>query len=199
MLEITITILGLIQGVLAMLNKRINWIVYAIQMALLVAFSWFAHLYGDTLQNFVYFFVCLGGYYMWKKDSPAEKITTGSTFNKVMWLIIIATLTLAGGFTLAATDDPLPYVDSFTTVTTIAGLLLMMAHKLETWIVWFFNDIAYMYQYFNLPDQALYLFCLYIVWTIMAVASFINWYKIYNKQKTKKDDMFVMEVIEGEF
>ena len=182
MLEITITILGLIQGVLAMLNKRINWLVYAVQMALLV-FSWFAHLYGDTLQNFVYFFICIIGWFMWKKDSPAEKITVGTSFNRIMWLIIIATLTLAGGFTLSATDDPLPYVDSFTTVTTIAGLLLMMAHRLETWVIWFFNDIAYMYQYFNLPDQALYLFGLYVIWTIFAVVTFINWMRIYKNEK----------------
>ena len=57
MLEIIITILGIAQGILAMLNKRINWIVYAVQMALLVIFSWYAKLYGDTLQNFVYFFI----------------------------------------------------------------------------------------------------------------------------------------------
>lgn len=188
MLEITITILGLIQGVLAMLNKRINWLVYAVQMALLVVFSWFAHLYGDTLQNFAYFFVCVIGWFMWKKDSPAEKITVGTSFNRIMWLIIIATLTLAGGFTLSATDDPLPYVDSFTTVTTIAGLLLMMAHRLETWVIWFFNDIAYMYQYFNLPDQAIYLFGLYVIWTIFAVATFINWLRIYNKEHPEIDE-----------
>lgn len=188
MLEITITILGLIQGVLAMLNKRINWLVYAVQMVLLVVFSWFAHLYGDTLQNFVYFFICVIGWFMWKKDSPAEKITVGTSFNRIMWLIIIATLTLAGGFTLSATDDPLPYVDSFTTATTIVGLLLMMAHRLETWVIWFFNDIAYMYQYFNLPDQAIYLFGLYVVWTIMAVVTFINWMRIYNKEHPETDE-----------
>ena len=183
MLEISITILGLIQGVLAMLNKRISWLVYAAQMALLVAFSWFAHLYGDTLQNFAYFFVCICGYYMWKKDFPAEKITTCSTLKRLGWLAIIVVLTIFGGHALSATDDPLPYVDSFTTVTTIAALLLMTVHKIETWIVWFFNDIAYMYQYFNLPDQALYLFGLYVVWTIMAVVSFINWYRIYKNEK----------------
>ena len=195
MLEITITILGLIQGVLAMLNKRINWLVYAVQMVLLVVFSWFAHLYGDTLQNFVYFFICVIGWFMWKKDSPAEKITVGTSFNRIMWFIIIATLTLAGGFTLSATDDPLPYVDSFTTATTIVGLLLMMAHRLETWVIWFFNDIAYMYQYFNLPDQAIYLFGLYVVWTIMAVVSFINWYKIYKSEKDIATTVSVTESV----
>lgn len=184
MLEISITILGLIQGVLAMLNKRISWLVYAIQMVLLVSFSWIAHLYGDTLQNFVYFFICLWGYYMWKKDSPAEKITTCTNISRISWILIIAIVTAAGWFALSSTDDPLPFTDSFTTTTTVVALLLMASHKLETWIVWFFNDIAYMYQYFNLPDQALYLFGLYIVWTVMAIVSFINWYRIYKNEKS---------------
>lgn len=199
MLEISITILGLIQGVLAFLNKRISWLVYAVQMALLVVFSWFACLYGDTLQNFVYFFICLYGYYMWKENAPAEKITTCSNLTRFKWLIIMVIATCVGWFSLSATNDPLPFTDSFTTTTTVVGLLLMASHKLETWVVWFFNDIAYMYQYFNLPDQAIYLFCLYIVWTIMAIASFINWYRIYRKQNKKNDDMFAYEVIAGEF
>ena len=56
-----------------------------------------------------------------------------------------------------------------------------------------------MYQYFNLPDQALYLFALYVIWTVLAVATFINWLRIYKNENSKKDDMFVYEVIEGEF
>ena len=181
MLEIIITVIGIVQGILAMLNKRINWLVYALQMILLVVFSWYAKLYGDTIQNSVYFFFCLAGYYSWKADNPADKIITCSWISRIWWLFICIVVWIAGGKALSITDDPLPYVDSFTTVTTIIALILMVEHRLETWIVWFFNDIAYMYQYFSLPDQALYLFGLYVVWTVMAVASFINWYRIYEK------------------
>ena len=183
MIEILIAILGIVQGVLAMLNKRANWIVYAIQMVLLVVFSWNVKLYGDALQNFVYFFICVCGWFMWKRNFGFDKVTVLSWWKRTGWLFITAIVTVAGGVALSMTDDPLPYVDSFTTSTTVVGLLLLMTHRLETWIVWFFNDVAYMYTYFCLPEQALYLFCLYVVWTFMAVLSFINWFKIYKGQK----------------
>ena len=88
-------------------------------------------------------------------------------------------MTAVLGYFLAKTNDPLPYVDAFTTVTTIVALVLMALHKLETWVVWFINDLAYMYQYFNLQEQAIYLFFLYVIWTIMAVISLVKWKRIY--------------------
>ena len=59
----------------------------------------------------------------------------------------------------------------------------MMFHKIETWIVWFINDIMYIYEYYALPNQAFYLIFLYIIWTCLAVGSFFNWLKIYKNEK----------------
>lgn len=179
-IEIIATLLGFAQGILAMLNKRINWIVYAVQMVFLIIFSFYSHLYGDAVQNVVYFFFCIYSYYLWKSEDFA-KITMLSWRARIFVTAIIAVSTFILGAMLETTDDPLPYVDSFTTMTTVIAFVLMMQHRVEAWIVWLFNDIAYMYQYFNLPDQALYLFGLYIVWTILAVLSFINWYRLYKK------------------
>lgn len=177
MIEITITILGLIQGVLAMLNKRSNWIVYAAQMALLVIFSFHVRLYGDMIQSAVYMFVCLFSFWSWKNGSSID--TTHIKFKSAVVITIITLLSTATfGYILSSTDDPLPYIDAFTTVTTVVALLMMSAHKVECWIVWLINDIAYMYQYFNLPNQALYLFGLYCIWTLMAIGSYINWNRI---------------------
>ena len=183
MFEIIATALGLIQGVLAMLNKRSNWLVYATQMVALVFFSYQAKLYGDMWQNIFYFFFCLYSWWEWQKGGFADKIRLLGVSGRFWWVsgIISATLILSG--ILIRTDDPMPITDSFTTVTTVAGLVLMCMRRVEAWIVWLFNDIAYMYQYFNLPNQALYLFGLYVVWTIMAIASFINWLRIYEREK----------------
>ena len=181
MLEIVITIIGIVQGILAMLNKRINWLVYALQMALLVAFSYYNKLYGDTTQNAIYFFICIASWYAWKDGNIAEKIRMMNNTQRVAATVVILVFTFLGWLVLSGTDDPMPWTDSFTTITTFAALALMMYRCVETWVVWFVNDIAYMYQYFNLPDQALYLFGLYIIWTVMAIASFINWYRLYEK------------------
>ena len=175
--EIFITILGLIQGVLALLNKRSNWIIYAVQMAALVIFSYHAHLYGDMVQSAVYMFICLFSFWSWK-NGLAVQTTHISLYSGALITLLTIASTAGIGYALSKTNDPLPYVDAFTTVTTIIALLMMSAHKVECWIVWLVNDIAYMYQYFNLPDQALYLFGLYCIWTLMAVGSYLNWNRI---------------------
>ena len=182
MVEIIVTVLGLIQGVLALLNKRSNWIVYALQMAALVIFSYHARLYGDMVQSAVYLFICLFSFWFWKSDSGVE-VTHISV--KSALIVVAATIlsTAFCGYFLSRTDDPMPYVDAFTTVTTVIAMLMMSAHKIECWIVWLINDIAYMYQYFNLPDQALYLFSLYCIWTLMAIGSYVNWNRIAAKSK----------------
>lgn len=182
MFEIIATVLGLIQGILVMLNKRSNWIVYAAQMVALVIFSYQAKLYGDMWQNVFYFFFCLYSWWAWKEGGFADKIRILSAKSRsALAVCIFFGAALVGGI-LNTTDDPMPFTDAFTTVTTIAGLVLMCMRRIEAWVVWFFNDIAYMYQYFYLPDQALYLFSLYIIWTILAVATFINWLRIYNEE-----------------
>lgn len=183
MFEIIATVLGLIQGVLVMFNKRSNWIVYAAQMVALVIFSYQAKLYGDMWQNVFYFFFCLYSWWMWKEGGHADKIRLLTGKQRVITLVAIVALTYVVGLGLTKTDDPMPLTDSFTTITTIVGLVLMGLRRVEAWVVWFFNDIAYMHQYFCLPDQALYLFGLYIIWTIFAVVTFINWLRIYNENK----------------
>jgi nicotinamide riboside transporter PnuC len=54
----------------------------------------------------------------------------------------------------------------------------MVRKKLDTWVIWFVNDILYVIQYSQLEREAYYLIFLNLVWTIMAIASFINWSKI---------------------
>ena len=183
MFEIIATVLGLIQGVLVMLNKRSNWLVYAAQMVALVIFSYQAKLYGDMWQNAFYFFFCLYSWWIWKEGGFADKIKTLENYQRICGVITIVCLTYILGVKLYETDDPMPFTDAFTTTTALAGLILLSFRCVEAWIVWFFNDVAYMYQYFYLPDQALYLFGLYIIWTIFAVATFINWLRIYKNEK----------------
>ena len=187
MFEIIATVLGLIQGVLVMFNKRSNWLVYAAQMVALVIFSYQAKLYGDMWQNAFYFFFCLYSWFMWGTEK-CSKISLESNQSRLVLLGVIAFFTIAGGLILSRTDDPMPFTDSFTTTTTFLALYLMLLRKVEAWIVWFFNDVAYMYQYFYLPDQALYLFGLYIIWTIFAIATFINWMRLYDKEHPELDE-----------
>ena len=186
-IEIICVILGLAQGVLAYLNKRSNWIVYAAQMAFLAIFSVQNELWGDMVQNVFYLAVCIYSYfYLWSETGGFERISVLTNKSRVIWVLAILIGTLFVGLFLKSTTDPLPFVDAFTTVTTFVALILMSYHKIEAWIVWFVNDVGYIYEYYAIPNQALYLLGLYVVWTVLAVLTFINWVKLYEKQNGQR-------------
>ena len=181
-LEIGATVLGLIQGVLVMLNKRSNWIFYILQMAFLIVFSTINHLYGDVVNNSIYLVMGVIGFILWNRPD-SSKITTAGVKEKVIYTVLIALGTVGVAVLLKNTDDPLPLLDAFTTVSSLVATYYMMKKKLDTWIIWFINDIFYAVEYFILPDQALYLFALNVIWTGMAVASYINWKKLMKEGK----------------
>ena len=181
-LEIGATVLGLIQGVLVMFNKRSNWIFYILQMAFLIVFSTINHLYGDVVNNSIYLVMGVIGFMLWNK-SDTSKITNATIKEKIIYIILIALGTIGVSLILKKTDDPLPYLDAFTTISSLVATYYMMKKKLDTWIIWFINDIFYAIEYFILPDQALYLFALNVIWTIMAVGSYINWKKLMKEGK----------------
>lgn len=177
-LEISATLLGLIQGVLVMLDKRSNWVFYSLQMLFLVAFSFKVRLWGDVIIDSIYFLMGIAGFILWKKGSSVDSITTYSRKARALWTFAAIIATVTAYSVLRGTDNPLPLLDSITSVTSIIATWFMFRHKLEAWIVWFFNDLFYIAEYFMLPDKAIYLICLYVVWTILAVASYVNWRRL---------------------
>lgn len=181
--EIGATILGLIQGVLVMLNKRSNWIFYILQMLFLIVFSVINHLYGDVVNNSIYLVMGIVGFILWNTNKDTNRITKAGIKEKIIYTLIIIGGTFIISIILKHTDDPLPLLDAFTTISSLIATYYMMKRKIDTWIIWFINDIFYAIEYFILPDQALYLFALNIIWTFMAVASYINWNKIMKGQK----------------
>lgn len=180
--EMGATIFGLLQGWLAMINKRCNWIAYVIQMILMVIFSLSVHLYGDAVNSFCYVFVGIIGFIIWNKKSEKD-ISICSSKERIIYLIVMAIGTFLVFIGLKRTDDPLPLIDAFTTVSSIIATYYMMIKKIDTWAIWFVNDIFYCITYWLLPEQAFYLLALNIIWTFMAIGSFINWSKIMSKKK----------------
>ena len=106
---------------------------------------------------------------------------------RVVYSAIIVVSTVIVYFILKNTNDPLPLFDAITTTTSYVATFYMVTKKIDTWILWFINDVLYIIEYWLLPDQALYLMTLNIIWTGMAIGSFITWNKIYKKQKEAKD------------
>ena len=173
--EIGATIFGLIQGLLVMFNRRSNWVFYTIQVIFLIVFSFLNHLFGDILNNFIYLVLGVIGFVTWKNKK--SKITVAPLKEKILYVSIIIGGTISLTSILKNTIDPLPLLDSFTTVTSFVATYYMMKRKIDTWYIWFFNDLFYSIEYFMLPDKALYLLCLNLIWLFMAILSYYEWLK----------------------
>ena len=176
-LEIGATIFGLLQGLLVLLNKRCNWIFYLAQIVCLLVFSYSNKLYGDVLSNSIYLFLGIVGWILWKNEDK-HIITQCSKYERIIYSLIIGLGTITLFLLLKETEDPLPFLDSFTTTSSFVATYYMVRKKLDTWIIWFVNDICYVCQYSLLENQAYYLMALNIVWTVMAIVSFCNWLRI---------------------
>lgn len=179
--EIGATVFGLTQSVLVMLNKRSNWIFYSLQTAFLLAFSLTEHLYGDIANSCVYLTLGVIGFIRWGKTDE-QKISDCNTQERVAYASVILVGTLLLFRFLSKTNDPLPFLDAFTTVSSFVATYYMLIKKTDAWIIWFLNDIAYIVEYWLLPNQAVYLLLLNAVWTVMAVFSFIHWNNLKKNQ-----------------
>lgn len=188
-LEIGAAIFGLIQGFLVMFNKRSNWIAYIIQMLFLILFSLSMNLYGDVVNNSIYFIFGIIGFILWNKNDT-KKITKCGWKERIIYTSLICIFTIIVYSFLKTTDDPLPLLDAFTTVSSLVATYYMITKKIDAWIIWSINDVFYAIEYYILPDQAIYLFLLNVVWCFMAVGSYINWYRIMNKDTENSKKIF---------
>lgn len=176
-IEITATILGVIQGILVMLNRRCNWIFYCLQMIVLLVFSWHVGLYGDMINDVIYIALGICAYCLWGKGAT-RNISLSSVWTIVTYSLTTVVFTVLLYFYLVSTDDPLPLIDTISTTTSFLATVLMVLRRLDCWIIWLINDILYCTEYYMLPNQAVYLLILNAIWCIMAIASFIKWRKM---------------------
>ena len=183
--EIGATVAGLTEGVLIMLNKRVGWVVYIIEVIFTMLFSIFSRLYGDVINNFIYLILGISSLILWspKRISDISKCKARG----VLCYVAISIVGSVGLFMiLKNTDDPLPLLDAVSTCTSFVADYLMMTRKIDTWYVWLFNDIIYCIEYLLLPNQAFYLLTLNILWTVLAIVSLFNWNRIMKEEKCKK-------------
>lgn len=120
----------------------------------------------------------IAGFILWQRGHQVDTISLFSWKERSVWAIIALIAIAATYAGLKGTNNPLPLLDSISSVTSVIATWFMFRHKLEAWVVWLINDLFYIAEYMMLPDKAIYLICLYIIWTFLAAASYINWRRL---------------------
>ena len=191
MLEIVTSIFGLIQSILIMLNKKENWFFYLLNISALMIFSLTAKLYGDVLENSIYLLIGLFGLFNWYSKNISSKIVKNNKIHwmtskeRIIYFIIFIVISLLIYIWLIHTDDPLALLDAVTTGLSFVATITMATKKVDSWIYWLIDDILMAITYFLLPDKALWLMSLNIIWLFLAIATIYSWSRLAKNGKTE--------------
>ncbi len=184
MLEIFTACCGLIQSILILFKRKENWIFYLLNIVTLTVFSFTAKLYGDVVENLVYVIFGLLGLFTWYSINISKKIFGDENKirycnfkERIFYCVMFLGISVGMYMFLKSTDDPSPFLDAITTGMGFTATLMMAFKRVDSWIVWFVDDILMAYVYFTLPDKAIYLMALNIIWVVLALGTFWAWHK----------------------
>lgn len=156
----------------------VNSILYAI-------ISYRATLYGETMLNALYYVpMQFVGFYVWSKHMDQE---TGEVVKKrmrpagfVLMSAVIAAATVLYGLLLKQLGDAMPFVDAFTTVSSIAAMIISVRMYAEQWWIWIAVDVFSVYMWwcdFRQGSDNIATLLMWAVYLGNAVIMLIKWEK----------------------
>jgi nicotinamide mononucleotide transporter len=139
-------------------------------------------LYGNMALQIFFTVICILGWYNWnKEDDNNIKRFKFKDWIIVMPILALISATIALNFTLKSLGTEFSELDASITVLSISAVFLLSYKYLESWIIWILVDILSVILFYlkgiNLISIE------YVLITGIAIYGFINWIKIYGKQK----------------
>lgn len=162
------------------------WPISLVGLVLSMYVFFITHLYLQTLLQIFYLGMTLYGWYNWKYGGENNSVLNISRIKHkkdiLRYLIIgLISIVICGYLFNKYTQDPLPWLDSITTISGIIATYIMAKKIIENWIIWIAIDIILVGMCYY---QKLYIFTfLYSVFIILAVYGFFEWRKDLQKIK----------------
>lgn len=162
----------------AYLFGLVNCVLYAI-------ISFRASLYGETMLNALYYVpMQFVGFAVWRKNMNQD---TGEVVKKRMKPLgfLLMTLAIAGGtvmygFLLKLLGDAMPFVDAFTTVASVAAMIVSIRMFAEQWWIWIAVNVFSVYMWwcdFRGGNDNMATLLMWSVYLINALMMLIRWEK----------------------
>jgi nicotinamide mononucleotide transporter len=142
-------------------------------------------LLGDMIINAYYFIMSIYGWYFWLKGtnntiSPISKVSN-SDIRIVVLLFISSSIIVSLIYTIFDKWEAIvSYIDILTTAIFFAAMWLMAKRKVESWIFWIVGNIISVPLY--LHKGLVFTSIQYFIFTLIAIAGYIKWKELYNKQ-----------------
>lgn len=156
----------------------VNCLLYAI-----IAYK--AKLYGETMLNALYYIpMQFVGFYIWNKHMNKEnhevKKIHMKNKNRILWALAMILGTVIYGFILKALGDAMPFVDSFTTVSSVIAMIVSVKMYAEQWWIWILVDVFSVYMWwcnFVAGSDNLATLLMWVVYLVNAIIMCVKWEK----------------------
>jgi nicotinamide mononucleotide transporter len=156
----------------------VNCVLYAI-------ISYQARLYGETVLNAIYYApMQFYGFYIWSKNMNTEthEVNKRHMTNRGRLLLLLSIIigTVAFGYILKHFGDAMPFVDSFTTVSSVIAMIISIKMFTEQWWVWIAVDVFSVYMWwcdFTSGSDNMATLLMWIVYLGNAIIMCVKWEK----------------------
>jgi len=168
-LEVIAIILGILYTVLYIKGVK-SCIVFGIIGSVIYTFLCFKkQIFAETFLQFMY---VLLGFFLWYNWDNKNGLSISQNQHYLLIGTTILVTFITGYLLKKYTTSKAPYFDSFTTVFSITGTILMVGFVHQTWLYFIVADIVAIYLYYSQGlklSVILYAFYLYL--------SIFAWYK----------------------
>ncbi|MEH6551345.1 MAG: nicotinamide riboside transporter PnuC [Pseudomonadales bacterium] len=175
--EVLAVVLAIAYLVLAMRENILCWYCAFASTAIYTVLFWNVSLLMESALNVYYMAMAVYGWYQWRGGSEqgdGVQITRWSWRSHLTVFALIAVLSLVSGLLLTEQSTAAwPFVDSFTTWSSVIVTFMVARKVLENWLYWIVIDAVSVALYF---ERGLVLTSLLMAaYTIMAVAGYMSW------------------------
>lgn len=154
----------------------VNSVLYAI-------ISYQATFYGETMLNALYYVpMQFVGFYVWAKNMDPQTHEVRKLHMKnwvrLVTVLSIAAATVAYGFLLKFLGDALPFVDSFTTVCSVAAMIISIRMFSEQWWIWVAVNVFSIYMWwtdFSTGNDNIATLLMWVVYLGNSVIMLVKW------------------------
>lgn len=155
-----------------------NWPIGLANNVFFAILFWRSRLFADYHLQWVYFGLGVYGWWQWLRGGENQTELPISKAKAWEWSAL-AVFVAAGTWILwnlmLSVNGAAPFLDSFTTVLSLAAQYLLCRKRIENWYVWILADLIYVPLYFHrqLPLTA----ALYAGFIVLCVLGLIRWRK----------------------
>lgn len=174
---------GIFCVVLTGKGKRSSFLFGTVNVLLYAQIALTARYYGEVMLNLLYYFpMNFVGWVVWKKHMNAQ---TGEVIKRRLPLgksLFIYGGTALGiflyGLLLKRMGGQLPFVDSMSTVISVAAQILSIWRLTEQWVLWIVVDVVTIFMWgvnFAQGGETIGVLLMWVVYLLNAIFMFLRW------------------------